>query len=1018
MLPLGHVPVRSVGLFFLATAFAQAQISTSAYRVLGQPDLHQNSVNMVLGVELNAPSGIAIDGRGGQVHVYVSDTRNSRVLAWQDARSYQIGDPPSLVLGQPGPQYSRPLGIGLKGFNAPLGLAVDAGTGNLYVADFGNNRVLRFPAPFANPTRVEPDAVYGQPSFTSNSPGASASLLNKPRSVAVDGGGNLWVADTGNHRVVRFSAATLDSPTPPSADTVIGQKDFLSSSANRGSGGVTASGFDTPTGLAFDAQGNLYVADFNNTRVLKFSSPLGPNAADPAASAVIGQSNFTTRAIPLQPSNSTLAGPTGVSVDGSGSLYVAVPSDNRVLVFSTATIASGAQNVLGQANFSANTANAGVFPQASPNTLSGPADVKLDPNGNVYVADAGNNRVLLFPSGSKTATMAWGQSSFSANGPNQIKPTSLNSPAMMAIDYSQEPYALYISDSANHRILVWKDSVQFRNGDPADFAIGQPDLRSGFANVDTRGSSSPSSTSLSSPQGIVVQQDTGILFVADSGNNRILRFPRPVSQVGRITPDAVIGQVDFTSSVSAAISASSLKAPSGLAFGPDGDLFVADTGNNRVVEFGAGNQLAAIRVYGQPSFTSGVAPAQVSAQTLIAPQGIFVDAAFNLYVADTGANRVVIFPNTQAAPSGGMAAAFVIGQTRFDSTSGGSTVLRGPTDLAVDLSGNIYVADAGNNRVLEFPSLLFLPVADAVPFAVIGQRDINGSGPNWNSQDGLATPEGLFGPVGVYLDRQDTLYVADAGNSRLVHFLKAMNAVHAATLQSGVPVAQGGLVALLGAGFANDNAAADGTPWPTSLVNRQVVVNDQTLASLHSVTPTQVNFQFPSAAPVGSDRIAVRQADTGELIAGGSILAAATSPGLYTVSGSGAGQAVAFNQDNTANSSSNPAAVGSVITLYGTGQGQVSPSVPDGMEAPSGPQATTVAVPTSDGKACLTSQPSMCVAIGSTFGEVQYSGLAAGSVGKWQISLKIPQGTASGNAVPVRVLINGVPSNTVTVAIR
>jgi hypothetical protein len=128
MLPLGHVPVRSVGLFFLATAFAQAQISTSAYRVLGQPDLHQNSVNMVLGVELNAPSGIAIDGRGGQVHVYVSDTRNSRVLAWQDARSYQIGDPPSLVLGQPGPQYSRPLGIGLKGFNAPLGLAVDAGT--------------------------------------------------------------------------------------------------------------------------------------------------------------------------------------------------------------------------------------------------------------------------------------------------------------------------------------------------------------------------------------------------------------------------------------------------------------------------------------------------------------------------------------------------------------------------------------------------------------------------------------------------------------------------------------------------------------------------------------------------------------------------------------------------------------------------------------------------------------------------------------------------------------------------
>src|SRR5204863_8389040 len=143
-------------------------------------------------------------------HVCISDTRNARVLAWQDARSYQIGDPPTLVLGQPGPQYSRPLGIGTKGFNTPLGLAVDAGTGNLYVADSGNSRVLRFPSPFANPTRVEPDAVYGQPGFTTNAPGASASLMNRPRSVTVDGGGNLWVADTGNHRVIRFGAASLD----------------------------------------------------------------------------------------------------------------------------------------------------------------------------------------------------------------------------------------------------------------------------------------------------------------------------------------------------------------------------------------------------------------------------------------------------------------------------------------------------------------------------------------------------------------------------------------------------------------------------------------------------------------------------------------------------------------------------------------------------------------------------------------------------------------------------------------
>jgi len=1009
------------GLLVLAAGFAQAQLSTSAYRVLGQPDMRQNGINMVLGVEFNSPSGVAIDARAGQVHIYISDTRNSRVLAWQDARSYQIGDPPTLVLGQPGPQYSKPLGIGLKGFNTPLGLAVDPVTGNLFVADFGDNRVLRFPSPFANLTRAEPDAVYGQPGFTTNTAGTSPALMSKPRSVAVDAGGNLWVADSGNHRVLRFGATTLNNPAPPPADTVIGQKDMFSGSANRGGAVLTASGFDTPVGLALDAQGGLYVADFNNTRVLKFALPLGPNAPqDPLATAVIGEPDFATRGVPLQTSNATLAGPTGLAVDNSGNLYVAVPNDNRVLIFSSNTH-SGAQNVLGQSDFSTTTANVGASPMASPNTLSGPVDVKVDPNGNAYVADTANNRVVSFPAGSKSANIVWGQSTFSANGANEVKPGSLNTPFAIAVDYSQAPYALYVSDTANHRILIWKDSVRFRSGDPADAVIGQPDLLTALPNVDSRGSQNPSATSLSAPTGIAVQPGAGTLYVADSGNNRILRFPRPVGQTGRITPDAVIGQVDFTSSVSALVNASSLRAPGGLAFGPDGDLFVADAGNSRVLEFvsGAGNQASAIRVYGQPNFTSSVASTQVSAQTLTAPEGVFVDSAFNLYVADTGANRVLVFPNTQTAPPTGMAAAFVIGQARFDSTTGGTGAsLRAPVGVAVGQAGDIFVSDGNNNRILQFPSLVFLPIENAAASAAIGQHDTSGTAANWDSPDGLATPEGLSVPLGIYLDRQGTLYVADAGNSRVVHFLKAASAVNAASFQASVPVPQGGLVALFADGLATDSATAPPPPWPTSMLNRQVVVNDVTPAPLYFVGQGQVNFQFPSSVPAGSQRIAVRLADTGELVAGGTILVAGTSPGLFTASSNGAGQAVAVNQDNTINSSSNPAPIGSVITLYGTGQGQVSPLVPDGAAAPLSPLATTVAVPTSDGKTCTTSQPSMCVAIGSSFGDVQFSGLAPGYIGLWQINVKIPQGIAPGGAVSIRVLINGSPSNTVTVAIR
>ena len=148
-----------------STGAMYAQLSASAYRVLGQPDLRQNGVNLVQGVELYQPSGIALDARGGQTHIYIADTHNSRVMAWADIASYQIGDAPGVVLGQPGPQYSNLLGIGVKGFNAPLGLAVDPLSGNLYVADFNNNRVVRFLSPFANPTRIEPDEVFGQPSF-------------------------------------------------------------------------------------------------------------------------------------------------------------------------------------------------------------------------------------------------------------------------------------------------------------------------------------------------------------------------------------------------------------------------------------------------------------------------------------------------------------------------------------------------------------------------------------------------------------------------------------------------------------------------------------------------------------------------------------------------------------------------------------------------------------------------------------------------------------------------------------
>jgi DNA-binding beta-propeller fold protein YncE len=146
--------VRMASAILLLQLPAICQLSPTAYRALGQPDMRQNGVNQVQAAGLHGPMGVALDDRDGGLHLYIADTNNNRVLAWRDARSYQAGDPPALVLGQPTSYHSGYLGIGEKGLAGPVSLAVDPTNGNLYVADLLNHRVLRFLSPFANELRV------------------------------------------------------------------------------------------------------------------------------------------------------------------------------------------------------------------------------------------------------------------------------------------------------------------------------------------------------------------------------------------------------------------------------------------------------------------------------------------------------------------------------------------------------------------------------------------------------------------------------------------------------------------------------------------------------------------------------------------------------------------------------------------------------------------------------------------------------------------------------------------------
>jgi uncharacterized protein (TIGR03437 family) len=1012
--------MRSLSLLIalLLAAGAEAQLSSNAYRVWGQPNLSLNGLNMVQGTELYAPAGLAIDTRNGATHIYISDVGNARVLGWADTASYQIGDMPTVVLGQSGPQYTN--GIGNRGFNQPIGLAVDPASGNLYAADAGNNRILRFPSPFTNPTNFTPDAVLGQADFTTFGTGTSSSALNQPQALTFDAAGNLWVADTGNNRVIRYPASVLDGRSSPQADIVVGQKDFGFSAANAGAG-IGPSGFNSPKGVALDPQNNLYVSDYQNSRVLRFAAPVGTNAS---ANLCLGQTNCSSHVVISPPTNASIATPTGL-VFTNGALYVSVPVENRVLAFPAAT--APATIVFGQATLTTGSPNLSTQPRASQNGLWTPDDVKLDPAGNVYIADTSNNRALMYTAGSRSANNVWGQSNFTGNGKNQTKPTSIDTPFGMAIDYARAPFPLYVSDSSNNRVLIWRDSAHFKTGDPADLVIGQPDLTTAIANVDTA-SQTPTATSLALPRGIALDA-AGNLYVADFGNNRVLRYPRPVDQTGRIAPDIVLGQSTFTTGSAGVVSASSLNGPSGVAVGPQGEVFISDTGNNRVLQFlpNPSTGASALQAYGQPTLTSGTAPGAISPQTLTSPVGIFVDRSYNLYAVDNGANRVLIFQNVQNIHGSGTSGGVVFGQGSFSTggAGGGASGLNNPGDVAVDGNFNIIVADTGNNRVLVYPSLISAQPAGTAAIYALGGAN----------QNGLATPSSLIAPVGLFVDRKNTLYVGDTGNNRVINFLNASVVANAAGFvmfaNGGVPVAPGSLATLKVTPncltislpcVAPGQSSTASAPLPPSLAGWLVSVNDTLVAPLYFVGPDstgvgQVNLQVPGATPSGSNRIAVKDATTGELIAGGAFSVNTIGPGLFTANSQGTGQGSILNQDGvTINGTAHPAQRGSVVSLFGTGPGPVSPPVADGQ--PPSTLTYTITTPAADVQSCL-AQSAICAVFGTgVFGTVQFSGLAPGFVGLWQINVQIPSGAPTGAAVPVHVVLGGTPSNTVTMAIQ
>jgi DNA-binding beta-propeller fold protein YncE/predicted esterase len=329
-------------LMFLNMLFAQSPLFNNmpASGVLGQSNFTTNQSGTTSS-SLNSPSGIAVDPATGKL--FVVDRYNNRVLRWSSISKMENGSPAEAVFGQSN-FTSSSSGLTASKFNDPLRVFVDS-SGNLWVSDYNNNRVLRFDSASLKPVGSSADGVLGQPNFTTNSYGTSANKMRGPVGVFVDGGGRLWVSDRLNHRVLRFDNASSKT-NGANADGVLGQSDFTT-----GTSGLSETKMNRPMGVYLDSEDHLWVCEDDNNRVIRFDNVSAkPNGS--AADGVLGQPDFTSNQKSL--SRNGVGNLRGVFGDAAGRLYVVDESNHRILVFNHAASQPNgafADYVLGQPDF-------------------------------------------------------------------------------------------------------------------------------------------------------------------------------------------------------------------------------------------------------------------------------------------------------------------------------------------------------------------------------------------------------------------------------------------------------------------------------------------------------------------------------------------------------------------------------------------------------------------------------------------------------------------------------------------
>ena len=570
-------------------------------------------------------------------------------------------------------------------FNAQ-GVAVD-GAGNVYVADSGNNTIRMITAAGTSSTLAGVAGVSG-----SQDGMGSGALFNQPAGIALDSATNIYVSDSGNStiRIVTLAGQVT---------TIAGQAGVTGS----GNAVGTNAQFFHPLGLAVDSATNLYVADSGNHLVRKIT----PAHAVSTLAGSPGVFGFVNATGP----NALFYQPEAVAVDPSGNVYVADTGNAMIRKITSGGAVStyaGSAGTLGSTDAMGTNA---LFYQ--------PDGIAIDGSGNLFVSDYFNNTVRQITTGTAVTTLA-GLAGTAGSADGTTNSARFSAPQGVAVSGG----IIYVADTANSTIrkVTYGGVVTTFAGSPSAGATNGTSLNARFYN----------------PRNVAVDGSRNV-YVADTQNSVI----RKMSASGTVS--ILAGTPGVSGSVDGAGNTALFSSPQGIAVDGGGNVYVADTGNSTIRKITSGGTVATLAgSAGNPGNSDGSGTnAQFSA-----PQGVAVDSAGNIYVTDTWNHTIrKITPGGVSSTLAGLPGIF----GTFDGTNAAAR-FNNPTGITVDLSGNLYVADTFNHTIRKIT-----PAGATTTLA--------GLGGTYGNSDGTNTGALFYEPQGIALDSEENLYVVDSGNN-------------------------------------------------------------------------------------------------------------------------------------------------------------------------------------------------------------------------------------------------------------